>query len=99
MEASGGGQIVGLPSAGPEAEGDQVPGGQENGQGAASQRDEQGMDADGGMNLGARDAHDEPQSAEREQCEKNCSGEKEYRPKAECAELIERLYCAENGRG
>jgi len=33
---SGGGQIVGLPSAGPEAEGDQVPGGQENGQGAAS---------------------------------------------------------------
>jgi hypothetical protein len=33
---AGGGQIVGLPSAGPEAEGDQVPGGQENGQGTAS---------------------------------------------------------------
>jgi hypothetical protein len=57
------------------------------------------MDADGGMNLGARNVHGEPQTAKREQCEKNCSGEEENGPKAECAELIERLYCTENRRG
>jgi len=80
---------------GPEAEGEEVPVGEEDGEDAASEGDDERVDADGGMDFGAGDRDGEIKADQGQSSERNCAEEKQNGPKAEGAERIKRFVGAE----